>query len=195
MRRVRLPVEQLPDEALLASVGRGDDEMTVAFVRRFQNRVFGVAWTIVGDPGIADDVSQHVLERAWRHASTFDARRGSVSAWLMTIKRNLAIDAVRVRRPAPVDPAELLLQVSLGGDAPERQILSAEVAEDMRKALSRLPPEQARALVLSGLVGMSASEVACAEGIPLGTAKTRIRTAMGRMRVLLALPAGGGAHA
>ncbi|MBO0732452.1 MAG: sigma-70 family RNA polymerase sigma factor [Acidimicrobiaceae bacterium] len=182
MRPAGLPVDQLPDDSLLAGFGSGDDEATVAFVRRFQRRIYGVARAVVGDATLAEDVAQQAFERAWRHAGAYDPRRGSVGSWLMTITRNLAIDATRVTRPQPVDPAELLLQVKTDADSADRVALSRIVAEDMRVALGRLPAEQARALVLAAIGGLSASEVASAEGIPLGTAKTRIRTAMRRLR-------------
>jgi RNA polymerase sigma factor (sigma-70 family) len=182
VRRLGLPVDQLPDETLLAGFGIGDDEVSVAFVRRFQRRVYGVALAVLGDARQAEDVAQQAFERAWRHAATYDSRRGSVGTWLSTITRNLAIDAARVRRPQPVDPEELLMQIGASADSPERRALADEIGDDMRAALKGLPVEQARALVLAGIVGLSASEVAEAEHIPLGTAKTRIRTAMRRLR-------------
>ena len=185
MRRIGLPVDQLPDEALLAGFGGRDEEITVAFVRRFQRRVYGVARVVLGDAVLAEDVAQQAFERAWRHAGAYDTRRGSVSSWLLTITRNLAIDAARVRRPVPIDPGELLLHVTAAVDGPERHVLAGEVADEMRTALHQLPAEQARAVVLAGIAGMSASQVAEAEGIPLGTAKTRIRTGMGRLRGLM----------
>ncbi len=191
VRRIGLPVDQLPDDSLLAGFGGGDQEVTVAFVRRFQRRVYGVARTVVGDAALAEDVSQQAFERAWRHASAYDARRGSVASWLMTITRNLAIDATRLRRAQPVDPAELLLQIGARTEGADRDTLARESADELRTALSQLPPEQARALVLAGIGGLSASEVAAAERIPLGTAKTRIRTAMRRLRVDLEQSAEG----
>lgn len=183
--RFGLPVEQLPDESLLAGVAGGDEELTVAFVRRFQRSVYGVAVSILGDARLAEDVAQQAFERAWRHARTYDARRGAVRTWMITITRNLAIDAARARRPQPVDPDELLLRVA-GGDGPERAALRGEASQSLRAALATLPVPQARAVVLAGIVGLSASQVAEAEDIPLGTAKTRIRTAMRRLRQQLA---------
>jgi RNA polymerase sigma factor (sigma-70 family) len=185
---VSLPVEQLPDETLLAGFSTGDADLTVAFVRRFQAKVFGVALAVVGEVGTAEDVAQQALERAWRHGQAFDHRRGSVAGWLSTITRNLAIDTMRVRRPVPIDPEALLAQVGAGPDNPEHQAVLSESARDLRAALRRLPIEQARALVLAGIVGMSASQVAAREGIPLGTAKTRIRIAMHHLRDVLVRP-------
>ena len=185
VRRLGLPVDQLPDEMLLAGFGNGDEELSLAFVRRFQHRVFGVALAVVGDQHQAEDVAQQSFERAWRHAGTYDTRRAPVSAWLTTITRNLAIDTVRLRRSLPIDPAELLVRVAGEVDAPERRAMADEAGNEMRAALRSLPAGQARAVVLAGIIGLSASQVAEAEGIPLGTAKTRIRTAMQRLRTIL----------
>jgi RNA polymerase sigma factor (sigma-70 family) len=178
-------VDQLPDETLLSGLGGGDEEITVAFVRRFQRKVYGVALSVLGDRALAEDVAQQAFERAWHNAHTFDPRRGTVNAWLTTITRNLAIDATRVHRPIPVDPDELLLRITASSEGPERSALAGESATELRAALYLLPREQARAVVLAGIVGLSASQVADAEGIPLGTAKTRIRTAMQRLRAVL----------
>ena len=175
-------VEQLSDEALLAGYASGDRELSVAFVRRFQARVHGVALAVTGDPATADEVAQLGFLQAWRHGGSYDARRGSVGTWLAAITRNLAIDALRVRRPQPVDTDVLLARIGAGGRTPEVAALAGETADELRAALRRLPAEQARAVVLAGIVGLSASQVAASEGIPLGTAKTRIRTAMISLR-------------
>ncbi|MEA2704419.1 MAG: hypothetical protein QOD63_2364, partial [Actinomycetota bacterium] len=95
------------DDALLAGFGVGDPEAATAFVRRHQARVFGLARSIVGDPAMAEDVAQEAFLRAWRHAAAYDPRRGSVPTWLLAITRNVAIDALRMRRPNPVDPQVL----------------------------------------------------------------------------------------
>lgn len=179
-------MEQLPDETLLLGVGSGDEEITVAFVRRFQGKVYGVALSVLGDRVQAEDVAQQAFERAWRNAHAYDPRRGTVSAWLSTITRNLAIDATRVRRPHPADPDELLLRIRTTAESPERAVVAGESAAALRSALQQLPRDQARAVVLAGIVGLSASQVAANEGIALGTAKTRIRTAMQRLRAALA---------
>src|SRR5439155_4875959 len=85
------PPREVSDEALLAGFAASDPEATSAFVARFQRRVFGLALTVVGDRDAAEDVAQEALLRGWRPAAVFDARRGSVVTWLLTITRNLAI--------------------------------------------------------------------------------------------------------
>ncbi len=157
-----------------------------AFLQRFQRRVFGLAVTIVGDPRAAEDISQEAFVRAWRHAAAYDSRKGTVATWLLTITRNLAIDSVRVRRPVVIDPDSILaLNLSDGGRLPDELAALRDDADRLSAAMSQLPVEQRRALVMAGLLGHTAREVSEAEGIPLGTAKTRIRTALLRLRSAL----------
>jgi RNA polymerase sigma factor (sigma-70 family) len=174
------------DDALVAGVAAGDQDAASAFVRRFQRRVYGLARTIVMDDRAAEDIAQEAFLRAWRHAAAYDPRRGSVIGWLLTITRNLAIDAVRVRRPLAFDPAALvgLDRVSSERQPQELAVLSDDT-ERLRTALAGLPEEQGRAIVLSGLLGYTAREVGELEDIPLGTAKTRIRSALIRLRAAL----------
>jgi RNA polymerase sigma factor (sigma-70 family) len=184
--RIGIPVERLPDETLLAGLGTGDAEISVAFVRRFQRKVFGVAIAVLGDAKLAEDVAQLTFERAWKHAQVYDSRRGSVQTWLTTIAHNLAIDVVRSRKPTPVDPTELGTLIGVLTDTPERRTLAREASSELHAALAALPREQARAVVMAGIYGMTGKEIAEAERIPLGTAKTRIRAAMEKLRVSLA---------
>lgn len=172
------------DESLLVGMASGDPEAAAAFVRRYQARVYGFALTVVGSPAIAEDVAQEAFVRVWRHAAAYDARRGRVATWVLTITRNLAIDALRLSGERPVDPHLLVgsLTARAGDDAP------ANTYEDgvcIRNALRSLPPEQSRPIVLAVLYGLTAQEVADKEGIPLGTAKTRIRRGLAKLRQVL----------
>ncbi|HEX5588145.1 MAG TPA: sigma-70 family RNA polymerase sigma factor [Acidimicrobiia bacterium] len=170
----------------MAGLATGDPDAAAAFVRRFQRRVFGLARTIVADDRAAEDVAQEAFVRAWKHAASYDPRRGTVVAWLLTITRNLAIDSVRVRRPLPIDPTTLVGIDRASNDREMHEL--AELGDDvarLRIALSRLPEEQSRAVLLAGLLGHTAREIGEIEGIPLGTAKTRIRTALIRLRAAL----------
>jgi RNA polymerase sigma-70 factor (ECF subfamily) len=174
------------DDALLAGLATGDADAASSFVARFQRRVFGLALTITGDAAAAEDVAQEALLRAWRHAEAFDPRRGSVATWLLAITRNLAIDAIRVRRPTAWDPDRLLgLGLSDGSRGPAEATVVQDDVGALRRALAGLPEDQRRAIVMAGILGWTAREIGEAEGIPLGTAKTRIRTAMLRLRATL----------
>jgi RNA polymerase sigma factor (sigma-70 family) len=182
MRNVGASGERQADEVLLAGLGAGDPDLAIAFVRRFQRIVFGVAVAVIGDQGTAEDVAQHAFEQAWRHASVYDSRRGSVRSWLTTITHNLAVDVVRGRSALPMDPDDLPVILSAMTDSPERMAVANDNAAGVRQALSRLPAPQARAVAMSGIYGMTAVQVAETEGIPLGTAKTRIRDGMRKLR-------------
>jgi RNA polymerase sigma-70 factor (ECF subfamily) len=174
------------DEALLAGFATGDREASAAFVRRFQRRAHGLARTIVGDRGTAEDVAQEAFVRAWRYAGSYDARRGTVLTWLLTIVRNVAVDRVRLRQPEPLDPELLVSKLQLHDPRPARDEHSGVIErEHLRRALTTLPDEQRRALLLASYLGRTAAEIAELEAIPLGTAKTRIRTAMSRLRKVL----------
>jgi RNA polymerase sigma-70 factor (ECF subfamily) len=176
-----------PDEALIAGMAQGDEACAVAFVRRYQKRVYGLAYAMLGDGGAAEEVAQEALIRAWRHAPVFDARRGSAATWVLTIARNLAIDAMRLRRAVPTDPDDFVaLGLASRDRGPEDWAIAGGPAPAVRAALSALPDEQRRALVLAAVYGRTAAEIGEAESIPLGTAKTRIRAGMAKMRAALA---------
>jgi RNA polymerase sigma-70 factor (ECF subfamily) len=171
------------DEALLAGMASGDPDAAAAFVRRYQSRVYGLALTILGDPGDAEETAQEVFVRAWKHAEVYEPARGAVAPWLLTIARNAAIDARRVRRAVPVDPSALLfLELPVDESGPEERGLGAGDGYRVRAAIAALPAEQGRALVLAALFGRTAGEISVIEQAPLGTIKTRIRTAMLKLR-------------
>lgn len=175
--------DRASDAALVNALALNDESAAVAFVRRFQGPVFGLAVSITRDHALAEDIAQEAFLRAWRAAASYDPRRGSVLTWLLTITRNLAIDAVRARRSAPAEPGELELMITttlLGSDPGGRTetIMAAQ-------RLGQLPTEQARAVVLSVIGGRTMAEVAEYEGIPLGTAKTRVRAGLRRMRLAM----------
>lgn len=182
--RRRPATDDLSDEALLQGLAVGEPGMDVAFVRRFQRRVFGLALSLVGDAVLAEDVAQEALLRAWRHAAVFDLRRGSVATWLLAITRNLAIDALRLRRAVPTDP-ETLQHLEDESDGPDRAAERSDAAARLRRVIATLPEEQRRALVLAAFYGRTADEISTSEGIPLGTAKTRVRAGMQKLRVAM----------
>ena len=186
MRRRWEPGEDLTDEALLSGVAIGDEGATLTFVRRYQRRLFGLALGITGDVGLAEDVAQEAFIRIFRHASVFDVRRGSVTSWVLTITRNLAIDRLRGQRALPLAPEDrVFMSLQSAERSPDESTEAAESVIRVRKALIDLPVEQRRAIVLAAMHGRTAAEVAAQESIPLGTAKSRIRLGMARLRAAL----------
>ncbi len=184
-------VEQPEDDALLAGMAAGDRMAAAAFVQRHAAAVTGVAFHIVGDRSLAEDVAQEAFLKAWRAAATFDPRRGSAVAWLLSICRNSAIDLVRVRRAVPISDEALtsLISGQVISASPDEGLVAQADAGEVRRALGGLPEEQRRAVLLAAVGGRSAAEIGQLEGVPLGTAKTRIRKGLMRLRDALEVEA------
>lgn len=173
----------LSDESVLAGMVSGDREAATTFIRRFQSRVFGLALAILGDRAAAEEVAQEAFLRAWRHGGGFDPRRGKVSTWLLTITRNIAIDAARLRRQDPFDPTTLMSLLEAGPvDEFDEPLVAADESNRLRRALAELPVEQRLAVVQAAYLGRTAREISDIEGVPLGTVKTRIRTGLKKLR-------------
>jgi RNA polymerase sigma-70 factor (ECF subfamily) len=122
----------LSDESLLAGLGSRDRDAAAAFVRR----VFGLTLSILRDRGAAEEAAQETFVRAWRHASAYDPRRGTVAAWLLTIARNVSINMLPARRFDPIDP-ELLL--TMEAKRPPERGAEARVVD---RELLREPPRR-----------------------------------------------------
>jgi RNA polymerase sigma factor (sigma-70 family) len=177
----------LSDESLLAGLGSGDPDAAASFVRRFQRRVFGLTLSVLRDRGAAEEAAQESFVRAWRHAAAYDPRRGTVAGWLLTIARNVSINMLPARRFDPIDP-EVLLDME-ARRPPERGAEGrVEDRELLREPLARLPQDQRRTLVLAIFYGFTAREASELDGVPLGTVKTRIRSAMLKLRSQLRVP-------
>jgi RNA polymerase sigma factor (sigma-70 family) len=169
----------LSDETLLAGMADGDQAAASAFVRRYQARVYGLALTVVNAPAVAEEVAQEAFLKAWRHAATYDPRRGRVSTWLLTITHHAAVDAVRYRHEDPMDPDQLMA-VLAPGDIPSED--DAETSMMLRQALAELPAEQRGPILMMAFQGLTAREIATRDEVPLGTVKTRVRRGLRRLR-------------
>ena len=178
---------------MLAGFAVGDTHAGLAFVRRFQGRVYGMAINVLGgDRGLAEEVAQEAFVRAWKHAATFNPERASVATWLLRITHNLAIDTLRRRRPVAL-PHEMVAALTPPGPATsvEDAIVTSDLAARARAALTRLPPGQAKAVWLAAFYGHSAQQLAVSEGIPLGTAKSRLGRGLRALRAELSHPDSG----
>jgi RNA polymerase sigma-70 factor (ECF subfamily) len=178
--------ERLSDDALVAAMAVGEPDAATVFVRRFERRVVGLAVTVVRDRSLAEDVAQQAFVRAWRYAGSFDAGRGSVLTWLLRITRNQALDALAARRPEPVAPDTLAdaLTADAGAGPEARAVVGTEISR-LREGLAMIPVEQRRAVVLAAIGGRTMAEIAAVEGVPVPTAKTRVRLGMRRLRAAM----------
>ena len=151
--------------------------------------LFGTALRLTRDREDAHDLAQEALVRAWKHAATYDPERASVATWLLRITRNVAIDTLRRRRPVALNP-DMVAALTPAGPATtvEDATVTSDLTARARAALSRLPPAQAKAVWLAAFYGHTAQQIAVSEGIPVGTAKSRIGRGLRTLRTELNCP-------
>lgn len=136
------------------------------------------------DSGLAEEIAQDVMVTVWRKAGLFDRRQASVSTWIFRIARNRRIDVFRrTKRPA-LDPEEEMI-LPAGVEAPDAAIEAMETETRVRAAMQDLPEEQVLLLRLAFYDGLSHREIAEKLDVPLGTVKSRIRLAFGKMKARL----------
>lgn len=176
----------LDDQVLVAAIARHEQEAIERLYDRYHIMVYHLARKILHTSERAEEVVFDVFWQVWREAERYDGKRGSVGAWLTTLARSRAIDALRARQAQPLTTDDsALLERQLPADPtpnPEEHTSLEQRASLVRAALATLPTEQRAALELAFFSGFSHSEIAEQLDEPIGTIKTRIRTAMLRMR-------------
>ena len=180
-------IEPESDGALMRRFAKRDRPAADELYTRFSSRIYGLGIVMLGNDAAAQDLVQDTFVKLWRNADRYDASRGKLETWVLLVARSLAIDALRRRvlesrslealgAPAEADPRPL----------PDDLAATADMAERARRAMQRLSGEQRAALELAYFGGKTSAEVAELEGIPIGTAKTRIRSALLRLREAMA---------
>jgi RNA polymerase sigma-70 factor, ECF subfamily len=186
---------RLEDDMLLKAVASGQSAALGTLYDRYSRLVFSLAFHIVNDEAVAEEVTQEVFLQVWNKAGSYQTDLGKFSTWLTSVARHRAIDCLRRRNVRPegnravwdenedsensiepqwVDPTNIESQVEL--------TLQSRV---VRQAIAQLPNEQQVALALAYFQGLSHQEIAEKTGEPLGTIKTRIRLAMQKLRQVL----------
>ena len=166
------------DATLLSLVRRGDEHAMASLYDRYGKIVYSVALRVLRDPASAEDVLQEIFMQIWRNPEQFVAVRGSFGAWLTVVTRNRSIDALRRKKPSEtIDDIYLASSYDLASEA-ERNTM----AEQARTVIHRLPADQRKTLEMAFFDGLTHSEIAEITGDPLGTVKTRIRSALLTLR-------------
>ena len=166
------------DEMRLTRVEGGDQQAMTELFDQYSGMVYSVALRVLKDPGQAEDVMQEIFFQVWRNPEAFVSGRGSLGAWLAVMARNRAIDSLRKRRPTDsVDDVVLASNSDLGSEVERNRMM-----EKVRGVLKDLPMEQQKSVELAFFEGLTHSEIAARTGDPLGTVKTRIRSALSTLR-------------
>jgi len=169
---------QAGDELLLSRVKGNDQQAMTDLFDRYGSMVYSVALRVLNDPGQAEDVMQEIFFQIWRNPDSFVQGRGSMGAWLAVMARNRAIDALRRRKPTEsVDDVVLASPTNLASEIERNSLM-----EKVRQVMKDLPSEQQNSVKLAFFEGLTHSEIAARTGDPLGTVKTRIRSALMSLR-------------
>ena len=170
---------------LLGRIAAGDERAIEALHRRYAGPLYSLAFQVTRADRFAQDVVQEVFVAVWRDAGRFDPARGSVAAWLFSLARHKAIDLVRREATVRRHTAEVDLEWAVAPDDVDEEAWLRVRRDAVRAAIATLPEAQRTAVELAFFAGLTHVEVAEKLAIPLGTAKTRIRTALLRLRDLI----------
>ncbi len=174
------------DAALMRAFAERDPAAAEVLYARFASRIYGLGIVMLGNDAAAQDLVQDTFVKLWRSADRFDAARGKLDTWVLLVARSLAIDGLR-RRVLEARTLEAAgpVRAASADLGPEEVAETADLAGRARAAMAALSPGQRAALELAYFGGKTSAEVAELEGIPIGTAKTRIRTALLKLREAL----------
>ena len=176
---------QIADAELVHAIARGDEAAFASLFDRYNSTLLGFLIRILDSKAEAEDVLQEVFVQVWQHAPRYDETRGRVFTWMVTIARSRALDRLRAlgsrESTATKSANEMMKDFSSVLD----EAIKSEQYETVRRALDEIPEAQKHVLLLAYFEGLSHQEIADRSGIPLGTAKTRIRDGLKKLRGLL----------
>jgi RNA polymerase sigma-70 factor, ECF subfamily len=190
---IKTAVSKLTDPDLVVRVIAGDVRAFEAIYDRHSAQVFGLALHVTRRQGAAEEATQDTFLTLWRTADRYEASRGTLTTWLLSIVRNRSIDCLRRegRHAHCLEIDEVLVDRLEASERTEEQAISREESRHARQLLTSLPTEQRQVIELAYFSGLTQTEIAANVGIPLGTVKGRQRLALTKMhRRLAILPAG-----
>jgi RNA polymerase sigma factor (sigma-70 family) len=178
------------DADLVRRIGEADGAALSQLYQRFGRPCYSLARRICADEGLAEDVVQEVFLTLWRDPSRFDPSRGGFATWLLTLIHHKAVDAVRrestIRRRMVAAPEAGEDWSPTPVPGADQAAMARVEAGQVRAALHRLPLEQRQVLALAYFGGHTQREIAVLTSVPLGTVKSRMFTAVQRLRSMLA---------
>jgi len=177
------------DSTLVARIVAGDDRALGLVYDRYGSLVYGLARRVTSSTAAAEEITQEVFVQFWEHADRFDAAKGSLRAFLGAITHRRSVDWVRSEARRREREARTSQDAATGTVATVVDITTELGAQDtaarVRAAVETLPLEQREAVVLAYFGGLTFREVAASLGLPEGTAKSRLRLALGKLSAVL----------
>ncbi len=175
------------ESAMMRDVAARDDTAFAALCRQYRALIYVTVYRVINNPQDAEDITQEVLLSIWKKADTWDVTKGKLATWIAAIARNRAIDTIRSkqRRAAlheKMQKEERMHDAASLEDSAREQVLHREARLIARSALVELNPAQREAIELAYLEGLTQTEVAQRIGVPVGTAKARIRRGVQKLR-------------
>ncbi len=167
----REKAERLADEELMPLIGDKDPEAFEVFYDRHGGVAYSLAYRMVGDRTMAEDVTQEAFISLWRSGARFDSTRGSVRSWMLSIVRNRAIDQLRSKAgkaPKLAFDDDSILEQRPAAEQTEEEALARETASEVRGALDTLPDDQSKVITLAYFGGFSHSEIVADAGAAVG---------------------------
>ncbi len=174
------PLSRESEQELMRQLVAGDEDAIRTLYARFGRSVYTLGVRLLGTNESAEELTQDVFLTAWRKGSRFDAARGRLSTWLMAIAHNMAVD--RLRHDRGVARPSLVFMEELPEPTPQDEEDRLIERDQARRAMAGLSPTERRLLSQAYFYGWTAREIAEADGVPLGTVKTRLRTALIKLR-------------
>lgn len=191
---VRLVLDGIPvmidhdadDAVLLQRVAAGDSDALLSLHQRYVNLVYSMALRILGDPHLAEEVTQDVFLKLWQKSQRYDPRRGSFSTWLLSVTRFAAIDRLRREGRRPTTSLQIgeRSATTVPNWARQTGWETWEERRDLRLLLDQLPTEQRELIELAYFGGMTHRDLAEHLNLPLGTVKSRLRLGLQKLREL-----------
>jgi RNA polymerase sigma-70 factor (ECF subfamily) len=173
------------DVALILRIREKDERAIEALYSRYSGPLYSLAYQVTGADRYAQEVVQEVFVAVWKDAGRYDPSRGALSSWLFALARHKAIDLVRKEANVRKHTADVDLEFREADDDVDQEAWLRVRRDTVRAAITQLPEAQRTALELAFFGGLTHVEVAEKLGIPLGTAKTRIRTGLLKLRDIL----------
>ena len=179
----------LADDKLIEALGRQDVGALESLYDRYGKVAYSLAYRVVGERGVAEDVVQDAFLSVWRQAKSYRPDRGSAKTWLMAIVRNRSIDKLRSHAAGANAVSIDEVPEDFGAEpGPWQQVWNDLRGATVRDALARLPVEQKKSIELAYFSGYSQSEIAELMGVPLGTVKGRMRIGLQKLKAMLETP-------